>query len=307
MNVILWLEELQPPLMNQAINAVAREHGALEFVGAIPSEKMPIGNGRGAAFLMNGKPIPVLVDRKSVAALDYDIVIVGGNNVVMPDILKRAKRLNVDEEKIVLDRTTCVPGFTLEKYQRLRRSNLTILSQNCWGGFVYHLFGLPFLSPIVNMFMSEFDFLKFLRDPRHYISQKLRLVRTQFNPELKINYPIFAADDITLNMNHYADFDVARAKWRERCRRINWDNILAVMYTDAPKVLDEFNKTTTYRKVCFTNFQTDLDCGFYIEPRFTQGLELWQPVNLIAQNLIACFDLWDLLLDGKKTPLEEGR
>lgn len=270
MNIILWLEELQPPLINKAINVLAKTYSALEFVGAIPSETMPFTNDKRAAFFINGKPIPVLFDENSIAALNYDIVLVGGNNnVSMPAILERAKKLNVDANKIVLDRTVCVPGFTLEKYQRLRRSQLSILANNCWGDF----------------------------------DSKLKLVRMMWQEELKFNYPVFRIKDVHLMMNHYNDVDVARAKWKARCRRINWNNLFVFMYTAKPELLEEFDKLPFERKACFVPFETDLPSGFYVEPKFVRGDPFWRVINGIAQNDIACFDLWDLLLDGKKTPL----
>ena len=304
MKVILWLEELQPPLMNDAINVIAKNYGALDFVGAIPSKTMPFTEKKRPAFLMNGKPVPIFLSKKSVSKIEYDIVLVGGDNVSMPAILERAKRLNIDADKVVLDRTVCVPGFTLEKYQRLRHSNLSILSRNCWGGLICHLFGLPFLSPIVNMFFIEDEYIRFLHDPRGYLGKKLKLLEMRWQEALQFNYPVFLLDDVQLLMNHYNDVDVARAKWEERCRRINWDNLLVMMYTERRDVLEEFDKLPFEKKACFVPFESDLPSAFYVDPRLFQGEPFWKAINSIATGNIACFDLWDLLLDGKKTPID---
>ena len=70
------------------------------------------------------------------------------------------------------------------------------------------------MSPTINMFFGDFG--KFLRDPRLYLDKELRFLKKAFNPDLNIEYPIFLLGDVTLHMNHYNDFDVAREKWEQR-------------------------------------------------------------------------------------------
>ena len=51
-------------------------------------------------------------------------------------------------------------GRNIEKYikSRIKRffinqDDFTIVSNNCWGTFIYKKFGLPYNSPFVNMFI----------------------------------------------------------------------------------------------------------------------------------------------------------
>ncbi len=141
---------------------------------------------------------------------------VTGQNTSLVPILKDAETLDIDEDKIVLDRTVTIPNFTLEKYKKLRRSKISILSMNCFGGFTYHRFGLPFLSPIINMFASEEDFLKFLKNP-------------------------------------------------------------------------------------IVDFESDLDCAFYVKPEFFGSTDFWKIIYWWGYSIH--YDFWDMLLYGKKTPL----
>lgn len=248
--------------------------------------------------------IPSL-DKDKIAELEYDIVIVGGVNVSMPAVLKDAKQLGLDEDKIVLDRTVCVPGFTLEKYRRLRQSKLTILAQQCSGGYFYNTFGLPFLSPTINMGMTSESFSKLIHDPMNYMNKELRFYTTGFDPNLKIKHPIFLLGDVILNMNHYPDTDQARAKWEKRRLKINWFNVLVISHTTDPNVLADFDRLPYAKKACFVSFPTTLNSGFYLSPEIVRGRFLGEPLNEIAGNIIHPYDLWDLLLYGKKTPINQ--
>ena len=246
---------------------------------------------------------------KSVA---FDLILVTGEDVnvlrtgkqsLFVAVLKEAAALGIDTEKIVLDRVVLVPNFTLEKYVRLRRSALSILSVNCFGGMLYHRFGLPFLSPTINMFTSDEGFLKFLQDPMRNVKAELKLVRTEFNADLNINYPVFKIGESEWDMNHYADENFAVRKWYERGFRINWFNLLVAMHTENPEILAEFDKLPFAKKVCFVPFETNLDSGFYVNRANYNNDALWRLVNGIASGGIACYDMWDMLLYGKKTPL----
>ena len=253
--------------------------------------------------MINGKPVPFL-DEKTLATVEYDIVIVGGVNVSMAAVLKDAARLGLDKDKIVLDRTICVPGFTLEKYKQLRHSQLSIISLVCWGGLAYHLFGLPFTSPTINMFFEEDDFLKLLHDPHHYFDKELRFYKMKSTETEKNIYPIFLLGDIQASMSHYKDVDKAREDWERRRLKINWFNTLVMMFTEKREVLEEFDRLPYAKKVCFVPFKTDLNSGFYIDPTLPPKRAFWTISNDTARNFVQWYDMWDMLLYGKKTPLK---
>ena len=288
MNLAIWIQTENGggvELLNSAVNILQRLYGTINVVGAI----CPPG------LSLNGAKT---LDRQDLKSVDCDLILVAGRKASLQPVLKEVAALGIDTEKVVLDRTVCVPFFTLEKYRKLRRSNLSILSMNCFAGMLYHRFGLPFLTPTINMFTSDTDFLKFINEPEKNVMAELNLTGTAFNPTLKIEYPIFKIGGSEWKFNHYADADAAVKKWHERAARINWENFLAVMYTDNPDVLAEFDKLPFAKKVCFVSFKTDLNSGFYINAR---GSELWRFVNAVATGKLATWDIWDMLLYGKKT------
>ena len=70
-------------------------------------------------------------------------------------------------------------------------------------------------------------------------------------------YPIFCIENnFFLYMNHYAKLgaDFAKEKWNERKARINWDNVIAFVNTNNPKILDEFEKLPFDKKFCLVPF-----------------------------------------------------
>ena len=295
MNFIVWIDNIHKgggdfELLNPVMNTLTRIYGKLNMLGIVAPENVKIGK------------FPKL-KKKNLKKYNYDLVLVVGKNVNFSSVLRETKMLGISTDKLVLDRTVIVPNFTMEKYNELRHSKLSILSMNCWGGLLYHRFGLPFLSPTINMFTSEEGFLNFLKNPIDNVGKELNLVRTAFNDELKIEYPVFDIGGTEWDMNHYGDFELAKQKWRERSSRINWSNLLVAMYTERPEVLAEFDKLPFKKKVCFVPFETDLDSGYYIDLKKLLVPLLWPAVNGIATGKVPFYDMWDMLLYGKKTPL----
>ena len=123
------------------------------------------------------------IPTKNLSNVEFDFVLVTGGSddingpaadVHFSDVLSTLKKLNISEKKIILDRVLCIPGFTFDKYEKLKKSKPTIFALNCFGGVIYHRFGLPFHSPMINMFILEIDMMKFLKAPIKYMDSELQ-------------------------------------------------------------------------------------------------------------------------------------
>ena len=226
----------------------------------------------------------------------------------MSKITQVARQFKLKEEKLLGDWIVCIPGFTLEKYRRLQRSRLSILSINCFGGMISNLLGLPFYSPFVNLFLSSTDFLKFLRAPRIYLENEPYFERLY---DLNNPFPVLSLGDILLNMKHYKEIGDALDKWNERKQRINWYNLLVVSFAEDEKLLAEFDALPYGKKVCFTLFKSDLDSVWYINPeidKIRNDLKnatdnLRGRIDNFGTGRFFYYDLFDMLLYGKKTQL----
>ena len=294
MKIVIWLQLNQNGggvgYLNPALNILAQLYGGVDILRIIAPQGITFNGVKN-------------ISKEDLKNIDYDLILVAGQNASLVPILKDAETLGIDENKIVLDRTVCIPLFTLEKYNKLRRSKLSILSMNCFAGLLYHRFGLPFLTPTINMFTSDESFINFLKNPMQAVKSELKFFCTGRNEILNIDYPVYNIGGVEWRMNHYSDANFAYRKWCERSFKINWFNVLPVMYTENPEILAEFDTLPFSKKVCFVPFETDLDSGFYINPKQYPEEPFWRIVNLTAMGAIINYDIWDMLLYGKKTPL----
>ena len=146
----------------------------------------------------------------------------------------------------------------------LKNKNFTIISNNCWGGYIYRLFNLPYQSPTIGLFIMPNDYLKFVNNLEYYLKEcKLKFI----NPKDSHNYdelvshacygsyPVGLLDDVEILFMHYKTEAEALEKWNRRCERINWDNLI-IKFNDqngcTNEQIEKFNKINKYDKmICF--------------------------------------------------------
>ena len=149
LKILLWFITDDATCLEFALDKLNRSCGGIELVGSKAG-----------------------ADIADVRTDDIDVVlVVGAKRIGMSEVVKFARQLHVPDEKLLGDWIVCAPGFTLDKYRRLQRSCLSILSKNCFGGIISHMLGLPFRSPTVNMFFHVEYFVKFLRTPKFYLEE----------------------------------------------------------------------------------------------------------------------------------------
>lgn len=282
LKVLVWRVSNDTTFQDNALKILERQHDGIEIVGAVSED------------ISNLKK-------------EFDVILcVGAKKLGMSKVTQDAKQLNLPEEKLLGDWIVCIPGFTLEKYRQLQRSRLSIFAVNCIGGFFSNALGLPFLSPFVNLWLSNDDFYKFLLEPHSYMEKPLTYKGKTFNAAKTFEFPVAMLGDITLNLMHYKTFEEATNAWETRKKRINWNNLIAMMWSLDEKSLWNFDKLPYSKKVCFVPFKSNLDSAFYIEPRLTEKLPRFVDiVNAASQGNPFYYDVFDMLLYGKKTPLIE--
>ena len=101
-------------------------------------------------------------------------------------------------------------------------SEISLISQNCIGGIIYHDANQRFLSPTVNLYILPKDFIKFVNNLDYYLSLTP-------NVEMGKAYPIGTLGDIKINFMHYSSPKEAVEKWEERKQRINFNKIFVIM------------------------------------------------------------------------------
>ena len=188
-----------------------------------------------------------------------------------------------------------------EKLKELRENTPTIFAPNCWGGLTYHHLGLEFCSPLINMWETHDDYLKFLSDPKHYIDQDLNFIGMYDGP-FSDPYPIVMLDDILIRMNHYKDFVEAAVSWARRKNRIKWDNLIVMFFDEDPEKLRTFMSLPYERKICFAPYDTGIDGVIRVPYRdydHIKNKEFWEIMNNLAQNKYIYYDDVSLIFDGE--------
>lgn len=131
--------------------------------------------------------------------------------------------------------------------KKLKVKDVTIISQNCIGGVFYHDMAKNFLSPTINLFIREPDFVKFVLNLRYYIDSELEVIWGE-------EYPIgILGGDVHIDFMHYRSCTDALEAWERRKKRILWDKIV-VLATDRNGFTDnvfEQWKKIPYPKVLF--------------------------------------------------------
>lgn len=121
------------------------------------------------------------------------------------------------------------------------------------GGVIYNSLGHKFLSPTINLYFEAEDYLKFLQRPWIYTSDDTIFREIEDADEA---WPVVEINDIKVHFMHYKNYAEAINKWKERSRRINWNNIYVVFcegdgcsYSD----METFDHMDYKNKVIFTH------------------------------------------------------
>lgn len=122
------------------------------------------------------------------------------------------------------------------KRSKLKNKDFTILSNNCFGGFVYDNYSLKYRTPTIGLSFPSKDFLKFLENLPYYLSLDIEEIKDKKDIKckdfLKANNldietaKIYKLGDLELNCLHYKNFNDIKTKWDRRKKRINFNNLI---------------------------------------------------------------------------------
>ena len=240
--------------------------------------------------------------KNELDCVDYDYIIVTAKKV-FSEICDEGIILGIGKDKFISSNILYIPGFSFKKYIRLLKSRISIISDDCWGGITYHYLNMKFLSPFINMYIEDDEYLRLVHNLKEYLMEPLVYCNKEINPVEKFEYPVFKLGDVKLHMNHYHTIEEGERFWYERLKRINWDNVFVMMYTESKDVAKEFSKIPYEKKVCFVGsddivYPSVMPIKPY-QSRNDKEKMLWEYILAIAGGRIAYYDVWSLLLDGK--------
>lgn len=98
----------------------------------------------------------------------------------------------------------------------------------CLGGILSHERGWQFRSPFVNLMIPADEFVDLISDLRNNLN-------SDFTDITKGNrYPIgLLGGRYHVHFIHYKTYQEAIGKWRERCKRINYENLYVILVQTA--------------------------------------------------------------------------
>lgn len=244
------------------------ERGAIRVV-ALTATELP------GFRSIDGHP---LVEVKDISKVCFDYIIVM-SNAYFWDIVKVAVSNGIEERRLLPYRILDIPFLDFEEYIRLKESNITIISNNCWGGVVYHTLGLECRSSFKNLFLEDADYLKMLRNLRYYMDCDMQFGKYKVDAHSKEKYPVMRLDDISIHCNHETIPDCAIEKWNRRKQKMNYGNLFIEMYTEKEEMADEFLRLEQYaHKVCFVPFE-DVREGVVQLKLYPGQKEFYETVN----------------------------
>jgi len=163
-----------------------------------------------------------------------------------------------------------IPFFDFDEYIKIKESNISILSDYCFAGYLYHKFGLQFTSPTINMYADNENYYKFLLDIEGHMKLPMQEVENTRDNLYKgiYAYPRGYVGNSEWVFNHDVTFDKAVARWNKGVARFNYDNFIVIMTIYSEEMAYLFDKLPIENKI-----------GFY-----------WKELNL---NSVICMPEWN--------------
>lgn len=197
--------------------------------------------------------------KKSVANLEYDYLIIM-NERYFEDILKEVLDLGVQNEKILSYKLLEIPNLDFKEYLDIKKRNISIISNTCWGGVAYKHLGLECLSPFKNLFIKDFDYIKLLSDFRYYMELPLEFDHYEVGVGGSVPYPVMRLGNVYVHCNHETEYETAIEKWERRKKKLNYNELYVEMYTKKVEVAECFSELEGFKnKLCFVPFDTELE------------------------------------------------
>lgn len=153
-------------------------------------------------------------------------------------------------------------------HTRLKNQKITIISQNCIGGVIYHSCGLEFFSPTINLFIEDENFVKFVENLEYYLSlQPVALTECYVDPiDSTIKYPKIKIGDIEICCLHSKSCADAIKDWERRRKKVYLDNVFVIgnswnMHGNR-ELVERLCNNDIYPTVCFATreFQGITNC-----------------------------------------------
>lgn len=155
--------------------------------------------------------------------------------------------------------------FSKVRNKKINNKDFTIISNNCFAGWVYRIFNLEYLTPTVGLFIMPDDYLKFIENLEYYLSLEMKFISSDNSKHSKYlsekvkkfgKYPIGLLEDVEIHFLHYENEKEALEKWNRRKKRININKII-FKFNDQNgckrEHIEKFTNMKFKNKICFVS------------------------------------------------------
>ena len=278
-------------IYNRLLNTIHlyEKEGIITIIGIVAKDHYTFAS-------LDGYPV---YDLSALLKLEYDYIVVMSEKSYK-QIVQKGEALGIEPSMFVSSRMLEIPNLNVERYLMLRSKNLSIISNNCWGGIVSRALGLECRSPFRNLFLQDEDYVRCLSDLKMYCTLPPEYARDEVDPNSDKKYPVLRIKDIEVHCNHADSAEEAIAEWNRRCKKINYNELFVEMYTSDRKTAETFSKFS-FKKVCFIPMESEYDDVACTEVIRIQGKQkhFWEAVNNAGSVAGFEYDLVELLLTGK--------
>lgn len=196
--------------------------------------------------------------------IDYDFMIIAVADHNRADVYHQAELLGIERGKLIRADVFSLPYFDLQRYMKLRERPVSIISQTCMGGFLYHRMDLKFMSPTINMFFEPTDFIELCLNLKDLLCEAPVFAKYVWNYKQDFSYPVMKLGGrVEMHFNHVRTVEEALEKWDARCKLVNYDNVLVMMKAEKTELLEQY-ESIPFKKVCFSSFISDMADVYYL-------------------------------------------
>lgn len=136
----------------------------------------------------------------------------------------------------------------LENLFLLKYHDYTLISNNCWGGWVYRYYGSQYLSPTIGNFIMSEDYLRFIKNLKYYLNIDMVFIspNAAHDREWLVEnvpkfgqYPIGRIDDVDVHFLHAHSKEQALSDWNRRKSRVNFSRVIIKFSTQNHWTLEQ--------------------------------------------------------------------
>lgn len=162
--------------------------------------------------------------------------------------------------------------------KKINSTNFTIISNNCWGGFIYQSYRVKYNTPTIGLFFMADDYIEFISDIKRWIYQPIDFINfkeSRYYEHFKDwnkfgDYPIgkFKNSNIEIHFLHYGSEKEVLDNWERRLKRINWNKVL-YKFNDQNlctiEHIKKFSELPYKNKICFTSRNYNIKNTVYVK------------------------------------------